>query len=518
MIKLNSEASYKTESAKRRIGKKSRVTESAIYDLKEITGYDAEEIFRDDYYEDLEELWNNAEDIDDFIYDCFSEWLDEDFIYDFLTNRVGINSNGLKDKIHKIYIYWRGDDVNESYKRLHEQDVETDDLALTRREDNYVSELAGLTKYGTSIIALEDEIYRDCADQPERALKLIKALHAKLKNNQDECLDEANVVGMGNLSNLEMYVAKIAARSYISQGYDPDYDLDIITKNLKNEGRSDEYIELVLAKMRDFKNKEFSYRIDYYGSWDNGRVLHSFKKATLDRAEEDAKKASLKDQKNLYYVVLDDIMDPTTGWYYYKGKTYSDSDPELNNIKRTINNIKYENKLRTRRTSLKEQDVEIEVKHEGVLEVPEGKNVDDLPMSHFEKLAKKKGLGKITKALNNLQVWNKKKDPKLSKWAGNMIDKLNKKLKKDESWYERIPLGYKWRNIVIPSDDDFEAEIENYIADLKLADDKIEWDTDYHGGMFGDDRVISLYSSGEDYTDVKYKVEDLRDRYLYDNA
>lgn len=84
-----------------------------------------------------------------------------------------------------------------------------------------------------------------------------------------------------------------------------------------------------------------------------------------------------------------------------------------------------------------EQDVEIDVKHEGILEVPEGKNVDDLPLSHFEKLAKKKGLSKITKALNNLQVWNKNDDPKLSKWAGDMIDKLNKKLKKDER-YSRI--------------------------------------------------------------------------------
>lgn len=82
--------------------------------------------------------------------------------------------------------------------------------------------------------------------------------------------------------------------------------------------------------------------------------------------------------------------------------------------------------------NLYEQDVEIEVKHEGILEVPEGKNVDDLPMSHFEKLAKKKGLGKITKALNNLQVWNKNDDPKLSKWAGDMIDKLNKKLGKED--------------------------------------------------------------------------------------
>ena len=87
---------------------------------------------------------------------------------------------------------------------------------------------------------------------------------------------------------------------------------------------------------------------------------------------------------------------------------------------------------------IKEQDVEIDVKHEGILEVPEGKNVEDLPMSHFEKLAKNKGLGKITKALNNLQVWNKKKDPKLSKWAGDMIDKLNKKLKKESVRRRRI--------------------------------------------------------------------------------
>lgn len=99
----------KTES--RRIKMKLRINESAIYDLKEITGYDKEEIFRDDYYEDLEELWDNAEDIDDFIYDCFSEWLDEDFIYEFLTDRVGIDPNGLMDKIHEIYVYWRGDDV-----------------------------------------------------------------------------------------------------------------------------------------------------------------------------------------------------------------------------------------------------------------------------------------------------------------------------------------------------------------------------------------------------------------------
>ena len=102
---------YLDKCESRRNAMKLRINESAIYDLKEITGYDKEEIFRDDYYKDLEELWDNADDIDDFIYDCFSEWLDEDFIYEFLTDRVGIDPTGLKDKIHKIYIYWRGEDV-----------------------------------------------------------------------------------------------------------------------------------------------------------------------------------------------------------------------------------------------------------------------------------------------------------------------------------------------------------------------------------------------------------------------
>lgn len=117
-------------------------------------------------------------------------------------------------------------------------------------------------------------------------------------------------------------------------------------------------------------------------------------------------------------------------WAYRKKLTISDK--RIGEIMRD-NNI-YESK-RSKRTgrNIKEQDTKIEVKHEGILEVPEGKNVDELPISHFVKLAKKKGLSKITKALNNLQVWNKNDDPKLSKWAGDMIDKVSKRIEKKES-------------------------------------------------------------------------------------
>lgn len=77
--------------------------------------------------------------------------------------------------------------------------------------------------------------------------------------------------------------------------------------------------------------------------------------------------------------------------------------------------------------------VEIEVKNTGVLEVPEDKNVDELPIKHFVALANKKGLSTVTKALNNLQVWNKNKDPKLSKWAGDMIDKVTKRVENQKN-------------------------------------------------------------------------------------
>jgi len=75
---------------------------------------------------------------------------------------------------------------------------------------------------------------------------------------------------------------------------------------------------------------------------------------------------------------------------------------------------------------LKEQKVKIPVEHPGVLEVPEGKNVEDLPMSHFQDLIKKKGWGEISRALTNLHTWNRDRNKPLSSWANGMQEKLAK--------------------------------------------------------------------------------------------
>lgn len=176
-------------------------------------------------------------------------------------------------------------------------------------------------------------------------------------------------------------------------------------------------------------------------------------------------------------------------------------NPKKNKVYSYMDNIR---SLIESKSRLNEQDVEIEVKHEGILEVPEGKNVDDLPISHFEKLAKKKGLGKITKALNNLQVWNKNDDPKLSKWAGDMIDKLNKKFDKKESlirlnekdnfngsitsaadyyyprWKSEVMDSYQIRDELVRRfghSEDFADEVIELILD-KYDDDQRYWDED----------------------------------------
>jgi hypothetical protein len=83
-------------------------------------------------------------------------------------------------------------------------------------------------------------------------------------------------------------------------------------------------------------------------------------------------------------------------------------------------------------------EVEIEVKHSGLLEVPAGKEVDQLPQAHFQKLIDKKGYKAVIRGLTNLEVWNKNKNPKLSQWASSMADKLKKANKKDESYSQKF--------------------------------------------------------------------------------
>lgn len=93
----------------------------------------------------------------------------------------------------------------------------------------------------------------------------------------------------------------------------------------------------------------------------------------------------------------------------------------LGQIKKTIGERM---KFSVTKNFLEKQQVKIPVTEPGKLEVPKGKDIEDLPESHFQSLIKRKGWGEISKSLINLKVWNKIKNKKLSSWADNMQEKL----------------------------------------------------------------------------------------------
>lgn len=82
-----------------------------------------------------------------------------------------------------------------------------------------------------------------------------------------------------------------------------------------------------------------------------------------------------------------------------------------------------------------ESTKDIEVKHPGILEIPEGKNFDDMPLSHYINLGKKKGKKDIMAGLLNIERWNKNDDPDISKKARKIIDSLTD----NKEWIEIEP-------------------------------------------------------------------------------
>ena len=89
--------------------------------------------------------------------------------------------------------------------------------------------------------------------------------------------------------------------------------------------------------------------------------------------------------------------------------------------------------MRKAKKSLKKRrknPVRVKVVHKGILEVPRGKKVIQMKVGHFKKLAKRKGHAAISRALTNLERWNKNRNKKLSRWATAMKAKLRKALGK----------------------------------------------------------------------------------------
>jgi hypothetical protein len=95
-------------------------------------------------------------------------------------------------------------------------------------------------------------------------------------------------------------------------------------------------------------------------------------------------------------------------------------------VKRARATIRAYNKKQAKRS----KKPRISAVQPGVLEVPVGKKVNQLPLKHFMKLVRKKGHTRVSTALTNLQRWFKNKKPSLSRWAKSMKAKIRRKLGK----------------------------------------------------------------------------------------
>ena len=162
-------------------------------------------------------------------------------------------------------------------------------------------------------------------------------------------------------------------------------------------------------------------------------------------------------------------------------------------------------------------DTKIKTKNPGILEVPEDKKFWQLPLSHYEKLVDKKGYAKIIRALTNLEVWNKNDDPKISKKASDIADKLKKKYKKETKLVETNEINkinedsykksYTQRKSVGEWDIDINFAYNNSSSvQAENLDSSVEWKQKDSGVTYTDYTGKKLFFN--DLNDLLYIIED----------
>ena len=189
-------------------------------------------------------------------------------------------------------------------------------------------------------------------------------------------------------------------------------------------------------------------------------------------------------------------------------------------------------------------DTKIKTKNPGILEVPEDKKFWQLPLSHYEKLVDKKGYTKIIRALTNLEVWNKNDDPKISKKASDIADKLKKKYKKEaltrqevnkysiDEYSELVPFEFKLKNTTFNGymiDDLYIFTVEDWHKMCDITADVIAsklgdtfgklFDRETAAELMKDDPVsfeagLTLIENLDEDEDFLYKFNEIEDTFI----
>jgi hypothetical protein len=163
-----------------------------------------------------------------------------------------------------------------------------------------------------------------------------------------------------------------------------------------------------------------------------------------------------------------------------------------------------------------DDEVDIKVKHPGILEVPEGKKVDELPFSHFAALVKEHGYDEISKALTNLEVWNREREPELADWAKDMRERLKAKFDtKAESYSSRRSRFFLEDDMENPEGRQDEYE-EVFSTSANELSDVHEESFLFEDMLFeGDDQ--SVPSSSDDTIDDNDNTDQVNESFLFED-
>ena len=107
-------------------------------------------------------------------------------------------------------------------------------------------------------------------------------------------------------------------------------------------------------------------RIARYREFDNGHVLHQWDEMSNEEAEEKAKQASIENPNDVYYVAIDDIMNPRSDISWYKGNQYTIEDiMNKRHLQESINFDGFENNEELQKYFQKLNDLPNEITLDG---------------------------------------------------------------------------------------------------------------------------------------------------------
>ena len=111
---------------------------------------------------------------------------------------------------------------------------------------------------------------------------------------------------------------------------------------------------------------ESGKRIARYREFDNGHVLHQWDEMSNEEAEEKAKQASIENPNDVYYVAIDDIMNPRSDINWYRGNQYTIDDiMNKRHLQESINFDGFENNEELQKYFQKLNDLPNEITLDG---------------------------------------------------------------------------------------------------------------------------------------------------------